>query len=259
MDTLDITVIEETKDYGMFDKHICNRDIEEDHVLKLIESIREKNQLRAHPILVDNDGIIIDGQHRLEAARRLGIPIPYYIDKSANVDDIIRLNVNQKAWQLPQYYNFYCKREYPEYLKLKNFIDAEKIPLNIGVLLLNGEKSGEFFTRFKKGKYRFPNEVEYMDAMQKKEHIKQVIDFIKKKTSGNKTYLDRVTFYSALIEFYNIKSFSHEIFMHKLELKLNIMCSRTRQSDYVSLFKEIYNYRSTKNNRLDCTDEDTGT
>lgn len=244
-------LIEETTEYDELKIHDCNRKIDEASVQSLMVSIKDKNMLKSKPIIVDKDFYIIDGQHRYEAAKRLGIPIPYCIDTSTTIQDIIRLNVNQKSWSVADYLNFFCNQNFEEYIKLNRFIRDNKIPLNVALQLLNGDRSSKFFTKFKNGNYQFPEEADFLDSIQKMKNIRETIDFIKKKTSGPKTYLERVTFYGALVEFYNIQSFSHEIFLNKIGLRPNLMGSRARQCDYVSLFKEIYNYRSKQNSRIE--------
>ncbi len=251
--------VEETIDYDLFKRHESNRDVNEKQVLALMKSISEKNQLKSKPILVDDDGNIIDGQHRLEAAKRLGIPIPYCIDPHANINDIVRLNNNQDEWKASDYLKHYATNGSPEYVKLKNFIDSQKMSLNIALQLLNGQRSMHFHRKFKQGDYIFPSEEEYQEALERNNRIKEVIEFIKKRTSGNKSYLDRVTFYSALVNFYNITSFSHEVFMHKLSQRLNLMSPRTRECDYAVLFKEIYNFKTAKDKHIMIPEEMSGT
>ena len=55
--------IRETNDYEIFKILKGNRDINQNHVNKLVQSITEKD-LRI-PIVVDNNMYVMDGQHRL--------------------------------------------------------------------------------------------------------------------------------------------------------------------------------------------------
>lgn len=236
--------LEETTDYDVFSRYHCNRLLSESHINELIDSISQKNLLNTHPILVDKNLHIIDGQHRLEAARRMGIPISYKIDESLDQEDMIRLNVNSKTWTVTDYLNFYSQRQNSDYVKLKNFIEKEKMQLNIALQLLNGSKNTSFFKKFKDGKYQFPSDNELAESLYKNLLIKDIISFIKKKTSGTKIYLDRVAFYGALVEFFNIKFFEYEKFKTKLEYNLGMMRPCTKQSQYILLFKDIYNWKN---------------
>jgi len=61
-----------------------NRPINERHLTRLVSAIKEKNLLQDFPILVSYDMVIIDGQHRLLAAQKLGLPIFYRIARAAD-------------------------------------------------------------------------------------------------------------------------------------------------------------------------------
>lgn len=67
-----------TSSYTRFNSMRGNRKVSERHVRSLVNSISNRNLLAANPILVDEAMNVIDGQHRLEAARKLNTPI-YYI------------------------------------------------------------------------------------------------------------------------------------------------------------------------------------
>ncbi len=236
--------IEETADYDLFKAHKSNRKTDPKLIERLKNAIMEKNLLLSHPVIVDKHFFIIDGQHRVEAAKQLGIPVNYIMDPDIEPKDMITSNTNLKPWNIVDYMNYYCSQEYPEYLDLDKFISAEKLQLNIALQLLNGCRSPSFFSDFKKGLYKFPCNEEYLDAMTKKNQIKEVIEFIKKRTSGGKTYLDRVTFYGAMVDFFNCKSFCYDVFMKKLQYKIDLIHPCTRQCEYVGVFREIYNWKN---------------
>ena len=209
-----------------------------------MEKISERNLLKCQPILVNKEWYVIDGQHRLEAAKRLQIPISFVVDENLTLEDMATLNIASKKWAVSDYLNYYARKGFPDYLKLEDFIKKEKMQLNVAFMLFHGSKNTSFFKSFSEGKYKFPNEVEYAEAMKTNLMIKDIIDFIKRKTSGTKTYLDKVSFYGALVEFFNIKSFEYEKFKTKLELKLDFMRRCTTKTQYILLFKQIYNWKN---------------
>lgn len=66
-----------TKDYGSFKEINSNREVDQRHVRSLVAAIEQKNLLHVNPIVCNADMEVIDGQHRLEAARALGVEIYY--------------------------------------------------------------------------------------------------------------------------------------------------------------------------------------
>lgn len=239
-------IVDETKEYVQFNKHKANRKTNEKLVVRLIKSIENKNLLKCNPIVVDKHFNVIDGQHRLEAAKRLGLPISYIIDEDIDVEDIIPLNVEKETWKLDEYLNFHCNQDDAyDYRLLESFMATNNFPkVNIALELLHGCRNSEFHTAFKKGFYKFPEQEELSEALQKKNQIDHVINYIKLKTSGPKTYLDKVTFYSAMVEFFNIKSMSYQVFMQKLQYKIDLIHPCPCRGDYVRIFKEIYDFKN---------------
>lgn len=235
---------ESTTDYDVFKKHEANRDVAEANVRGLIASISKKNMLHVRPILVDKDFNVIDGNHRLEAARRMQIPIYFEIDTNLQTEDMYLINSAQKNWSLSDYLNYYVHQKNENYIKLNDFLVKEDLPLNLSFSLLNGLRHGSFFKDFREGKYQFPNETELQEALDKRQKILWTIDYIKKKTSGQKLYLSRVAFFNALVEFFNIKTFDYSVFMNKLQYKLDLIRPCTKYSDYVRIFKDIYNWKN---------------
>ncbi|MEK6878376.1 MAG: ParB/Srx family N-terminal domain-containing protein, partial [Nanoarchaeota archaeon] len=72
--------IEKTTDYKMFKKLKGNRNIYKPHLNGLIQSIQEENLLQYNPITINSDMEIVDGQHRLEAAKILKLDIYYLVN-----------------------------------------------------------------------------------------------------------------------------------------------------------------------------------
>lgn len=239
-----MTSVEETTDYDIFKLHPSNRRLSNSNLTKLMKSIEENNLLRSCPIIVDKQYRVIDGQHRLAAAQKLGLPITFQICDGISSHDMVLLNNNQKQWSIGDYLNFYVSEGYLEYIKLADFCKAQNLQLNIALHLLNGCRSLDFFKMFKTGLYTYPDVAEYDEACEKNRLIKETIDYIKKKTSGPKGYLDRVTFYGALVDFFNIKSFEYDVFMKKLSFRLDLLRPCTKQGDYLNIFKNMYNWKN---------------
>ena len=72
-----VCTIHRTTNYDMFGYFEGNRALNDSHVRNLMESLTER-QL-AVPIVVDELYRVGDGQNRLEACKKLGIPVYYMI------------------------------------------------------------------------------------------------------------------------------------------------------------------------------------
>src|SRR5690348_13876868 len=117
-----MTQILKTSNYAMFKLADTNRKVKKSHVELLKKAIRKKNLLHLNPIIVDQDSNVIDGQHRLTAARELKLPIFYMIDNEINDSDIASLNSNKSNWQPLDYINYYARKGNNNYKQLSAFI-----------------------------------------------------------------------------------------------------------------------------------------
>ena len=69
--------IQHTTNYNQFKLVQFNREKSAHHISQIKKKIKENNLLHLHPILVNLKGEVIDGQHRLQAAQELEVPIYY--------------------------------------------------------------------------------------------------------------------------------------------------------------------------------------
>ena len=97
-----------TPDYGQFQFYPSNRPIFEAHVTKLMES-KFPDKFHTCPITVNGEHFIIDGQHRYTAAKRLGIPIYYIIDRDATESDILQRNAVMKNWRTMDFVHYFAQ------------------------------------------------------------------------------------------------------------------------------------------------------
>lgn len=105
-----IDVLPSTVNLGFFE---YNRELDDNNINKLVESIRERGQLV--PIMITKDNCIIDGQHRYIALQRLGMDIIYVECPNYEVEDVDRINNVRKSWNPMNRIRSLAIREYPEF------------------------------------------------------------------------------------------------------------------------------------------------
>ena len=120
--TMVINHVLQTNDYAVF-KHIeGNRVINKLHVNRLKQSFQKEYLLS--PIIVNQEMQIIDGQHRFEAAKDLGLPIRYFICNDYGLTQVQILNANTSNWKKIDYLNAYCDLGKEQYLLLRKFMQS---------------------------------------------------------------------------------------------------------------------------------------
>lgn len=148
------TSVFETSDYSLFTLMVGNREINKAHLKKLIQSMKQRQLVV--PITVNDSFQVIDGQHRLEACKQLGLPVYFLIEPGAGLHEIQQLNTNQKDWTSIDYLQAYCELGIPDYIKFRDFLSNYNLGFNVSLALVSGRRiQNDSLTRkFKEGLFK---------------------------------------------------------------------------------------------------------
>lgn len=231
------TQVKKTKDYDIFTLRSDNRErIDQAHVRRLIQSIKAKNLLELRPISVNGDMEVIDGQHRLMAAKALGVDIYYQVNERLKSEDIIVMNI-AKSWTFNDYLNYYVKNGYAEYIALNNFMREHNLPLKTCLNIQIG-KVKESYLDFKAGKFKFTEE----DMNERLSICWETIDIIRR-NNATCSFVKATKFWKALLKLVNHDKFEKEPFFANLKKQVDTVGTRINDKEYFKMFVKIYNYR----------------
>jgi len=231
--------MEKTKNYSMFHFIDGNREINQSHVEYLMKEIKENNLLFAKPIDVDKNFGVIDGQHRLMAAKVLGVEVYYNRHDSLKKADMITLNRAQKNWGQKDYLNYYCAQGFPEYIKLREFSKKNEIGVDMAISICDQWRSIRAGKRFRNGEFQF-NESYTPELIQK---AREIILMIKTKI-GWRGYLQSALFFKSLCILISTHSIDFKTLKAKIEMQLPRLSANTNIKTYLEMLIAIYNYKS---------------
>ena len=239
-----------TTDYDKFNRFTGNRSVTSvkgrHHIDKLIESYKQ-NYLPS-PIIVNEDMKVLDGQHRLEAARALKLPV-YFIKlhEPVTVLDIQRIN------------NITSKWDTADYLSSNMEVEKEKYPTSYH------QKPYHTYDWFRKT-YKFSHRNNLEMLVDRYDEVKANSKFRDGKLKiasleGAKSQAVFIHSFKHLITQFNynnrafvsamLKAMSHYRFNRKTWVQKVNMNSRklvrcTTKSDYLKCICDVYNW----NNRI---------
>lgn len=238
-----------TKKYEIFKILENNRSISEKFVLQLMKSIQKCNLLEFKPIIVTKNLEVVDGQHRLEAAKRLGVDI-YYNQQEESVLDaasMVILNANQHAWTYDDYLNFWLKQGNNEYRKITDCIKKYDLNLNL-YLNLYVESRKNVAQKFMEG------ELKAIPMEKIEPRLNYYVDFLnfvsKKLGSKDRGYFKTAMFFTAFMAFTSLDDFDYFRFVRRLEQCLNRLRKCADKRSYLELLIEIYNFRNSSPIRI---------
>ena len=232
----DEKTIQKTKKYDVFQYVESNRTIDKNHVNKLVNAIQDKNMLHLNPIIVNELKQVIDGQHRLEAAKQLGYYIYYIVDNNVGETEISRLNAVKKNWKPIDYVNFWATKNKLGFRELKKVLD--EYPLfglsTIKALVGGGSKNG--LHDISEG---------YID-IDEIESAKEVLNLCNWLGNHCKFYYAN-KFVFAVRLFHSSEGFNIDTFKEKISMQPRslVPCINTKQ--YAEMLLEIYNYKLSLN------------
>lgn len=249
-------MIEKTTDYTIFNKLSGNRTLKENYLRRLTNSIQNDNQLHLHPIIVDKNFDIIDGQHRLQAAKHLGVPVYYIKDENVKSTHVIRANATQETWKLADYVQFYAENEdcydmpnRQDYVKIIDLAKGCDFGISAILCLLFGKSSRIIQELLKSGNFLMPNEQVYRECL---DIYSELRDFCIERKIKPISMIKSPRFLTAFKLFVDHSDFDRKRLIDRLQECWYLLRPTTSVELYLDIIAEIYNYNMKK--RIDVKD-----
>jgi len=245
----EVNKVYKTNDLTIFNQIRGNRPPNPQHIRRLCSSIKD-NGILQNPIIVNEEGEVIDGQHRLMAAIECSAPIYYIIVKGYHLNEVQILNLNQKNWTAKDFMHGYAEMGIEPYIKLKDFYKTNKVFSLTDCIRLCSNKSNVTSTQMS-NKYRANRPIlkssgifnegtwkgkDFDLAQQNADKLKMIKPYY----DGYKKSL----FIGAMSNLFNNENFNFFHFLEKLKYQSQKMQDCTSQSQYTLLIEEIYNFKS---------------
>lgn len=234
--------MESTADYGIFKILDFNRDRERSHIDKVKETLRNENYLHLHPIIVNKDYEVIDGQHRLAAAQELKLPV-YYIRASVGYNHVISANQVQRKSSLQDVLKFYSVKD-----KNENYSKLQKLLLRINVQpkalfgLIFGSATNSMIELVKEGKFKYPADPRLVDELCDA-YLTFFTFILERKLKPFNIYKGA----PFMIGFRNLvlaDGFELSMFMNKLSNRWHLLKHQANAKQWYELLAGIYNWKN---------------
>lgn len=236
----------QTNDYEIFSLLSGNRKTNPLHIERLRRSFLEKPLFS--PIIVNEKHQIIDGQHRFTVCKLLNIPVNYIIVPGYGLHEVQVLNTNSSNWSRKDYLEGYCELGYPEYLKMKKFMNEYPgfsiMPAEILLTNTTGGSNNKQMLKAEGGESgrvrNFENgDFKVFDLDLAKQNAEKILDF--------KPFYDgynRATFVNTMVVLFKNPNYDHQTMIAKLKANPTAMKHCGSVSQYKEMIEEIYNFRN---------------
>jgi hypothetical protein len=234
---LEENVIHQTRDYNFFKRIAGNRAISSAHVAALKKSMK-KEDLKI-PIIVNQKGEVIDGQHRLQARRELAYPVFYMVINHLGIIQTQMANADNKNWSSPDFVNTYVELNYAHYKKYDEFKKKYEFGHSVSQIILEGLQSNSRTNEFRTGGFVVNDYDRACDWAEKLYKIEPFYDGFKRRS-----------FVIAMIHLFRNEKYNHEEFITKLEYQSSKLVHCTTTAQYIKIIEEIYNYKRKVDDKI---------
>lgn len=188
-----------TKKYDQFKQLDGNREVLRARAKKIEDSIRLNGYIH-NPIIVNEKMEVVDGQGRLEALRKLDLPVEYIVFDGLNVKDCIALNVYQTVWSLMDYIESYAERGVKSYSFLLALIKKYSFfGVNTCICACTGVIADNKYTNVKTGGFECTGE-QYQKADELLGYVMRFAKTIQAFPKGPKNFIAHALMFAYQIE-----------------------------------------------------------
>lgn len=230
-----------TNNYKMFKFLHGNRDVDEAHVEKIKNSIKKIGYI-LHPIAVNEQFQIIDGQHRFCALSDLNMPVDYYITKDATIEQCIELNQINKRWKIGDFIKSYADRGDLSFTYLQGLkLNFNKLPEKVVIDVALRASGGSVGSRLKKGVLEF-NAEDYNKAVEELTYIQRFTPIFAERNCA------KSAFYKAVCFCYEIDKVDNERLYESVYKQRAKLIPTSDIATVLSMFQDAYNFNRLRKN-----------
>tara|TARA_Y100001963_G_C6709508_1_gene413577 strand:+ start:181 stop:912 length:732 start_codon:yes stop_codon:yes gene_type:complete len=229
-----------TNDYSIFNKMRGNRPLNQLHKKRLMQSMSEKHL--QSPITVNKNMDVIDGQHRLESQKELGLPVYYIMMEEYGIEETHRLNSNSSDWRTTDFMEAYSMDGYEDYIKYKKFYKTYGFGHQDCLRMLAGNTTNGNYELFRRGLFKVSDYKKAVDCAEKITMIGKFYDGFKRRA-----------FVQTMMKAFEIQNYNHAKLLQKLKYKSTELVDCTNFKQYSLLLEDIYNYRTKESERIRLT------
>lgn len=245
----EVNTVYKTNDLSIFKQIKGNRPPNPQHIRRLSSSIKSNGMLQ-NPIIVNSKMEVIDGQHRLLAAKDASSDVYYIVLNNYEMKEVQILNLNQKNWTSKDFMYAYAEMGVESYIKLRDFVNKNKCFNITDCIALcsntSSASSSSISHRFRKGKER---EVKLKEVFQ--EGTWKGKDFGLAQEWSDKIKLckdyysgyNKSTFVKTMTNLMRKDVFDFFEFLNKLKSQQDKMIDASNIGQCTLLIEDIYNYR----------------
>jgi len=259
--------IYETNEFDQFRFIEGNRDIDQNKVNKLAGEIKQHGLIM--PIMVNSKLEVIDGQHRLSACKKIGIPVQYFVRNNATIETAANANMAGSNWSQIDWIKKHAadgNQDYADLLAWIRLCKSHGLKEGSAIHLAQNTATNTNYAMFDDGVVRQAKAYSNNRSGIKKLYI-MGSDLrlgmwrfgdrdVAKKLLHNVLMFQDFKFYNknsfvvAIIRVSRINEFDASLLQKQALKRIKHFTHQSSSDDFLRMFEDVYNYGRAQKNRL---------
>lgn len=229
-----------TTNYSRFGTIEGNRRVSRRHVKELKRLIRTNGNLNEKfPIKVNSRMEILDGQHRFEALKELGLPIVYEIVDGANINTVRAINLGNKNWDWRDIGRSYADLGNKEYEWFLDYVDQYGINYGLAMAFCDQPIGRGYTSRFYAGRLNIEDKPKAVQAVEHYLELRQFVPHVLVREFG-----------LAVNTAMRAEGYSGEQMVRKMSEHNHLVPAKATRVDFLRALEDIYNHSMANRLRL---------
>ena len=226
-----------TKDLSAFVPHEHQQPMSDSHSKHIAESMKAGGFWPSKPISCVKKGgrlVVVDGHHRLAAAKIAAVGVYYVEEPTSRLDDIGEANVLVRKWSNESFAKMYAGQGNPHYVELLRYVDIG-VPLSVAASVLRGEAghSGNAGKFIRTGDFRIKT----------RDNMRVIASFIEE-LGGTCDVVTTKIFIEALSVLLFVPEFDASVLKARIRSNPLTLAKCNNREQMLQQIEEVYNFRS---------------
>ena len=235
----------ETYDYDLFVIPAHQRDKNEKNVKGIMESIKEHEVISAISVRpsIEHPGKYetYDGQHVIEACRRLGVSVVYNVFNYVSNKAMISLNGKSRSWKMGDYLKWGVTDGIDDYYFLDEFYRREKIPMTASIMMYGGTYANKSFKELN---------WKALTVQRGNNILRYIKDFEKTYNIKHARFARFIWGFGKVVD---SGKYDHDRMMKQLSKCSQLLTKQANPYGYIRNIQEVYNFGLSKKNQVQFT------
>ena len=235
----------ETKKYSIFISPAHQRDISNNSIKSIMESMKEHGIISAvstrKSLIHKGKYEVFDGQHTVEACKRLNLPVIYNEFTDVSNKAMISLNGKSKKWAMGDYLKFGVTDGIKDYMLLDKIYKKERLPLTALIMMYGGSYGNKSFKDLKWKSLQI-------------ERGNKILEYIKEiEATFNIKHVRFARFIWGFGKVIDSGKYDHNRMIYQLGKCSSMLTKQANPEGYTANIEMVYNYGVKQENRVQFT------